>query len=357
MGSNFNLVSRPDTGIENWNRSADRFPDAWLWHRWEAIDAYATWPGSFDVSFALLDPVTREPAALVPMHHVMGRWPARHLTSRLESTGGPAFAPDLSPRQRNIAERDVRDAILDLANRVGAHRIDLAMAPLAPARSETGSINPLALLGCNEASTQSWVLELTDRDADDLWRNLEHRVRKTVKKAERNGIAVRAVGLEDRAEFLRLHRDASSRNRLPTKPAAYFNAIFDEFLATGLARGFCALNPDGRIIAIHIFAIYKNAALYWVVASDGEALTSGANDLVQWHAIKSFAAQGLALYECGEAFPGAPNGKLRRISDFKKGFGGNLRPYHRGTLTPRPGIAALLDLARSVRRHDGRGVA
>lgn len=108
MGSNFKLVSRPEVGVDGWNRSADGFPDAWLWHRWEAIDAYATWPDTTDASFALLDPATSQPIALVPLRHVLGRRPARRLTSLLESTGGPAYAPTLSARQRASAERDVR---------------------------------------------------------------------------------------------------------------------------------------------------------------------------------------------------------------------------------------------------------
>jgi hypothetical protein len=356
VGSNFNLVSRPDAGIESWNQSADMFLDAWIWHRWEAIDAYATWPNTDDVSFALLDPTTNQPVALVPMLRVAGRWPARRLTSRLESIGGPAYAPTLSPRQRSNAERDVRNGLLDLARKEGAHRIELAMAPLAPARNGDASsnVNPLAMLGCAEASTQSWILDLAGRDQDELWRNLEHRVRKTVNKAERGGVTVRDAGPKDLTDYLRLHHSASVRNGLPIKPPAYFETIFETFLTHDLATGFCAVAPDGRTIAIHIFAVYKQAALYWVVASDEEALTSGANDLVQWHAIKAFAAQGLARYECGEAFPGAPAGKRRRISDFKKGFGGDLAPYYRGTLTPRPMTAAVMQLLRSMRRDGDR---
>lgn len=359
MGSNFNFSARPDVGIECWNRSADAFPDAWIWHRWEAIDAYATWSNTTDVSFALLDPATSEPVALVPMHLVLGRRPAQRLTGRLESTGGPAYAPTLSPRQRTNAERDVRDALLNIASKEGAHRIELAMAPLAPARNDDAAskVNPLALLGCNDASTQSWVLDLVDRSEDELWRNLEHRVRKTVNKAERGGITARNAGPDDLPDFLRLHEKAANRNGLPVKPAAYFEAIFKNFLAHGMATGFCAAAPDGQTVAIHIFAVYKNAALYWVVASDEDALASGANDFIQWHAIKAFAAQGLARYECGEAFPGAPAGKRRRISDFKKGFGGDLAPYYRGILTPRPMIAALLELLRSGRRSSVRGDA
>ena len=353
MSPNFRIAMRPEVGTEHWNECADAFADAWLWHRWEAAEAYATWHGTTDVSFALLDPASKMPIALVPARHVLGRRPARRLTSILESTGGPAYAPSLSPRQRSNAERDVRDGLLAIGAREGAHRIELSVPPLAPAHARPHGVNPLAMLGCKDASTQSWILDLEDRDEDALWRNLEHRVRKTVNKAERNGITVRDIAQGDLPEFLKLHRAASARNALSAKPDAYFEAIFGDFVAHDLAAGYCATNPDGRTIAIHIFAIYKQSALYWVVASDAEALGTGANDLVQWHAIRSFARKGLTRYECGEAFPGAPDGKLRRISDFKKGFGGTLAPYYRGVLTPRPMTAATLELLRSVRGTRG----
>lgn len=357
MGSQSEIVPRQEIDRERWNAAADRFPDAWMWHRWEAIEAYGTWSKTEDASFALVEPNENRLIALVPLRDVAGNWPARGLLRHLESTGGPAYDPELSPRQRSQAERDLRDTLLDMAQRHGASRVDLSMAPLAPARTRDldSGVNPLALLGCTEASTQSWVLELEHRSEEDLWRGLEHRVRKAVKRAERSGITIRSVGADDRDIFLELHHQTASRTGLPAKPRNYFDTIFDQFLDQGLAAGFCALSPQGDVISIHIFAIYKNCALYWVVASDGEALSSGANDLLQWHAIKTFAAQGLARYECGEAFPGRASGKLRRISDFKKGFGGELVPYYRGTLIARPVVAATLDLLRALRNMRARG--
>ncbi len=356
MNSNFDLISRPDADHEQWNGCADAFPEAWIWHRWEAIEAYATWRDTTDASFALLDRTSGDPVALVPLRRVMGRRPVRRLGTLLESTGGPAYSPRLSRRQRANAEQDVRAGLMEIAGHENAYRIELAMAPLAPARLEGNGVNPLALLGCAEASTQSWVLKLSGRDEDELWRNLEHRVRKTVNKAERNEIKVRPLELSDQADFLRLHTKASARNQLSAKPDAYIEAIFHNFIANDLATGFCAVAPSGETIAIHIFALYKSAALYWVVASDNEALNSGANDLVQWHAIRTFARSGLTHYECGEAFPGAPAGKRRRISDFKKGFGGELTPYFRGALVARPRVSATLELLRSLRGSRDGGI-
>jgi hypothetical protein len=351
MSSDTPLITRLKIGRDRWNEATDRFPEAWLWHRWEAIEAYATWSNTVDISFGIEDPHENRIVALVPLREIAGRRPFRGLLRHLESTGGPAFNPDLSARQRKNAEEAVKASLLNLATQRHAHRIDLSVAPLRPAQasSSVGGINPLIMLGCREASTQSWVLELAENSADHLWRNLEQRVRKSVNRAERAGVTVRATTPEDKTDFFRLHQDNARRTNVPAKPASYFETIFDDFLQTGMATGFCALSPDRQTIAIHIFAEYKNSALYWVVASDDQALSNGTNDLVQWHAIKNFAARGLLRYECGEAFPGLSEGKLRRISDFKKGFGGTLTPYYRGTLTTRPVVAATFELLRAIR--------
>ncbi|NBP73906.1 MAG: GNAT family N-acetyltransferase [Alphaproteobacteria bacterium] len=205
-------------------------------------------------------------------------------------------------------------------------------------------------MGGTDASTQSWVLDLEGLTELELWRNLEQRVRKAVNRAERAGVTVRPATIDDKTRFLELHDENSARTGLSTKPTAYFDAIFGTFLKTGMAIGFVAVAPDGRIIAVHMFGVYKGAAIYWIVASDEQSRELGANDLVQWHAIKAFASMGLTHYESGEAFPGQPEGKLRQISDFKRGFGGTLAPFYRSVLITRPRIAAALDLFRTFRR-------
>ncbi len=356
MKTDSELVMRSDMEQSAWNNAADTFDEAWMWHRWEAVEAYATWDRNADMSFALCERTNGRPVMLLPLRHVSGRKPFPRLLGHLESTGGPAFSHDLSTRQRQRAERETRLHLVELASRTRASRIDLSLAPLAPARREPGTagINPLAMLGGNDVSTQSWLLDLKGRSEDDLWRNLEQRVRKAVNRAERAGVVVRDVTPDDLGTFRRLHTENAARVGLTEKPADYFDAIFQRFLPVGMAIGFCAENPDGRTIAIHIFGVYKNAAIYWVVASDARARESGANDLVQWHAIKTFAEMGLDSYECGEAFPGIPEGKLRRISDFKKGFGGTLTPYYRSSLVTRPRVCAAMNLLRAF-HHSERG--
>ncbi len=87
MSSQSEIVPRQDMDRERWNAAADRFPDAWMWHRWEAIEAYGTWSNTEDTSFAVIEPNENRVVVLVPMRSVAGSWPARGLLRHLESTG------------------------------------------------------------------------------------------------------------------------------------------------------------------------------------------------------------------------------------------------------------------------------
>jgi len=349
----YELAKRSDLNSALWNDVADQSPDAWLWHRWEAIDAYATWERAKDISFALLEKGSGKIVALIPLIRHHRGWPVPYPQVRIESTGGPAFAANLGINQREKVEIDVVNNINILAKNEGAYQVDLSSSPLSPSNLNSCSIdsNPLTRLGFAETSTQSWLLQLHGKTKEQLWKGMEQRARKSVKRAVRSGVSTRPVVLEDQERFLRLLVDNTQRNRISAKPNIYYEQIFKNFLKQGLAKGYCAFTDTNSIHSIHIFGVYKATAIYWVVASDHYALSIGANNLVQWSAICDLRESGLLWYESGEAFPNESDGKLRRISDFKKSFGGTLVPYHRGTLKCRPIIATTYEYIQMLRNR------
>lgn len=349
--SGFKFLPRLAIDSSEWDAAAASFDEAWLWHRWAAIDAYAGWRDTVDRSFALFDnSASRNIRVLVPLRLVRGRAPFGRLLGRLESTGGPAYAPDLTAGERRNAERVVANELGRIARAERAWRIDLALPPLAPVYNaeRRPAVNPLIMLGCDESSTQSWIVDLRGHDEASLWMHVNQRVRKAVNRARRDGVTIRDVVVSDLDSYLRLHAANVARTGIEARPDAYFGAILGRFLPAGFAFGLCASDAVGEPLAMHIFAVDKGAALYWTVASTDAALATGANDLVQWEAMRLFLALGLDRYETGEAFPGLRDDKLGRISDFKKGFGGALQPYYRGAIVVRPVVAAMRDLARAL---------
>jgi lipid II:glycine glycyltransferase (peptidoglycan interpeptide bridge formation enzyme) len=112
---------------------------------------------------------------------------------------------------------------------------------------------------------------------------------------------------------------------------AYFEAIWSRFLAKEFARVWIA-ELNGEPVAAENFGVYKKAAIYWTGAANAKGLGAEANSLLQWKAMQWMMRNGIEWYETGEAFPQAPDGKSKGISNFKKSFGGSLYPYYKGHL-------------------------
>src|SRR6185369_10938994 len=80
---------RSDIGRERWDAFVDASNQAWLWHRWDLIDALALWPGYRDASYALVDGQGRL-IAVMPLHRIVTRVAGVMPVVRLSSLGGPA---------------------------------------------------------------------------------------------------------------------------------------------------------------------------------------------------------------------------------------------------------------------------
>ena len=150
-----------------------------------------------------------------------------------------------------------------------------------------------------------------------------------------------------------LHRRSCQRLGISPKPEAYFEAILVGIHDSGRAIAFVGCSADGTPLTVHTFALAKEAALYWTVSSDETVMDIGLNSLVQWEAMRYFLNTGVRFYETGEAFPALKEGKLKRISDFKKGFGADLHPYYRGVMICKPVVAAVLNLIKALICRNG----
>jgi hypothetical protein len=332
LSAPFQIMPRRDLGNASWNALADDSDEAWLWHRDEFQDTLATWRGSTDESFAVAAENADQPLALVPLRRISRRKAGVFQVNILESFGGPALQNDLSAKQRRAVLSAVCGELEARARDGRCLEIRLSLPVMAPAlRGERcPRVNPLVEVGCVNALTQSWVVDLRDgRDA--VWERMEGRARTAVRKAEKSGVTVREAGAADRGLYYRLHRETYSRTGTPPHAEAYFAAIWDKFLGHGLARIWVA-EIDGEPVAAENFGVCKQAAIYWTGASSAKGLETEANSLLQWTAMQWMIESGVQWYETGEAFPQSRGGKTKGLNDFKKSFGGGLYPFYKGRL-------------------------
>lgn len=344
--SGLEFVDRRDVGREAWDAFVCASPDAWLWHRYALADALGGWPGSADISFGVR--AEGRLVAVVPLRRIEYRRLRLLHVCDVESLGGPALSEGIG---RRLAERVRSEALAEAERRADGRLLEVrvALSPLSPALrgADAPRVNPLLQLGLQNTLTQTWIVDLrVDRDA--LWAGLEGRTRTAIRKAEREGIAIRPA-TTDRADLLAyeaLHAETCARTGAQRHPRTYFEAIWRDFLPEGLARVFFAMK-EGHVIAARNFGVFKGGALAWTAAGTTEAGPLGANALLQWEAMCRLADEGIEWSETGEAFPGTADPKQQGLSGFKQSFGGELRPFYRGRLDLRPALLRRLDALRS----------
>jgi hypothetical protein len=320
------FVSRLDIGKENWDTFVEQSDEAWLWHCFALQEALECWPNYSDISFGLLDlNAGGKLVAVVPSQLLGGH--------SIECLGGPAFSNNLPRKLKTRVLDFIREHLTAMAERHSVPEINISLASMAPAFSgeRCPRVNPLLELGCENTLTQTWVVDLRP-GKDVVWSRMEGRARTAIRKAMKNDVHVRPANRGgDLDIYYVMHCETYKRTGVPPHPKDYFKAIWENFLAKGLAYIVFA-ECDGETVAAENFGIFKNRAIYWTGAASRKGLDVGANSLLQWTAMQWMIDNGYHYYETGEAFPNAQDGKLKGLSDFKKSFGGELYPLYKGKI-------------------------
>ena len=318
-------LERNRIGKEKWDRFLENSDEAWLWHFFDFQDALACWPSYSDLSFGVLDALScGEVLCLMPLHLLVDQ--------SIVSLGGPAFTNGIPGRLRHRSLGFIRDHLVETAQKYRLREINVSLPPMARAYSgeRCPRVNPLLEFGCENTLTQTWVVDLRS-GKEEVWDRMEGRARTAIRKAEKSGIRVREARNDDLESYYKLHVETYDRTGVPPHPKDYFKAIWNDFLAAGLAHIFIAEMGE-EAVAAENFGTYQGRAVYWTGAASAKGLSAEANSLIQWTAIQWMIDRGFEYYETGEAFPGIRVGKEKGLNDFKKSFGGELYPFYKGRL-------------------------
>jgi hypothetical protein len=337
---NWRAIPRQEVGKEQWNEFVDQSDEAWFWHRFEVIDALLEWPGRSDVSFAMVDKHgvigAIVAANVVPYRVLFGALRFLTINSREPGgagQGGPAFRNALPPKQQEQLAESIRGYLFECAWKTS--EIRLGMHPMVPAlRGERcPRTNPLVTrFGMEATYSQNYILDLRV-GRDGLWRGMEHRARKNVRQAEKNGITVRIADRPDDLDaYYAIHSATLNRNGESSFPRRFFEVIWSNLHGQRLVLSLFAENA-GCTVACANFAIYKNAAYYWTAGSNALGLSLRANILLQWRAIELLLECGVEWYDVGGAnlsIEVTKSAKDKSISTYKKAMGGELYPAYGG---------------------------
>lgn len=174
------------------------------------------------------------------------------------------------------------------------------------------------------------------RPAADLFLSLSDNNRRNIKKAVREGVAVRIErSLDSIEEFYRLNLITRKRHGLPPQPFAFFKNVFEHILARDHGIVVTA-SHKGRAVAASVFFHFGKKAIYKYGASDVTYQHLRPNNLVMWEALNWYNAQGFETLSLGRTEMDNPG-----LLQFKRTWGGEerLAKYHRYDLRKRNYVA------------------
>jgi hypothetical protein len=188
------------------------------------------------------------------------------------------------------------------------HHCLLAQAPAV------GDMRPFTWAGWQARVRYTYQLDL---DApEQVWAGFEHRTRKAIAKAEREGVVVESTADLElfRRQYELLYQRQGGKAPVDAGVAERFAAAA---FRAGLAEGLAARSPEGEVAAMVIFVSGFEGVYAWVSGADPDLSHTGAASLIQWRYYE--AHQGRRFDFVGANIPG--------IALFKRGFGGRLVPY------------------------------
>jgi lipid II:glycine glycyltransferase (peptidoglycan interpeptide bridge formation enzyme) len=163
---------------------------------------------------------------------------------------------------------------------------------------------------------KNYIVEL-DTPLEVLWKKLESRTRRAVKKAQRSKVRIEMGSIEQLDEYYKIVLHLAERNRIVPLPRLFYERVLSE-----IENIFLIAYHHENLIAGGIFPIFKDTVLYWDGASYSKYWKYQANSLIFWRLIELAKERGLRRYDLGGA--GIPT-----ITKFKRGWGGKEVYYYR----------------------------
>ncbi len=173
----------------------------------------------------------------------------------------------------------------------------------------------------------AWLLDITVPE-EELLKNMEKRTRYSIKKAQKDGVEVKASNkIEDIELFYNIYQETAQRQKFVPFSKNYVKKEFEIFIKENKALLFTAYYQN-EPIATAVIVFDNNSAFYHHGASIRKYNNITASELLQWVAIKEAKSRGLRFYNFwGVAPEGIKNHPWQGLSKFKTGFGGFSEEY------------------------------
>jgi lipid II:glycine glycyltransferase (peptidoglycan interpeptide bridge formation enzyme) len=167
------------------------------------------------------------------------------------------------------------------------------------------------------------VLNLTP-SPEALLEAMKPKWRYNIRLAERKGVTIQPGSAADLPAFYAMYAQTAARDGFLIRPAAYYQDVWQQFLAAGQAELLLA-SVEGQVVSGLIMFIFGPTAWYIYGASTGQRRETMPNHLLQWAAICRARDRHCCAYDMW----GAPDvfnedDRMAGVYRFKSGFGGQV---------------------------------
>lgn len=296
---------------DEWDSFVAKVPWASPQHKSPWGEALAASFGFIKVEYRLLYLAGRPIAGIPLMHVAVGGLLHSTHSSAFDSTGGPVIVED---HLENDALYDAIFAEIDAhAYRHGSFEARVMLPSTAP----SVLTHRFARRQPDQAIARNCPMLDLKRDIDTITAGYAPSVRRAVRKASREGIAVvAAADLALVEQAFPIYQDTMRRIGGSTKPWRFLKTL----ISSGLAVPFVA-QFNGAPVGLVILLRTPQVAIYWISASDAlQSSLRPTNALVD-HAIKWSHAQGIETFSFGET-----PGERSTLERFKLGWGSEIAP-------------------------------
>ncbi len=150
------------------------------------------------------------------------------------------------------------------------------------------------------------IVDLRGRTEAELLKGMNQQWRRNVKKAEKAGVQVRAVGPEGLDTFHELYVESAQRDNFLPRPKAYFDAMARAFDSEGtgtdgdeprVSARFYEAHVDGDVLASALMIRFGRTFSYLYGGSTERNRDARASNALQWQAMRDAAAAGCEAYD------------------------------------------------------------
>ncbi|GAA2023961.1 peptidoglycan bridge formation glycyltransferase FemY [Terrabacter terrae] len=143
------------------------------------------------------------------------------------------------------------------------------------------------------------IVDLRDRTEAELLKGMNQQWRRNVKKAEKAGVQVRAVGAEGLDTFHALYVESAHRDNFMPRPKAYFDVMARSFATDEgpVSARFYEAHVDGDVLASALMIRFGRTFSYLYGGSTERNRDARASNALQWRAMRDAAAAGCEAYD------------------------------------------------------------